>query len=147
MDSYQDPYASFFNWSGGNTDSARQVGAKNLSQFIDCWKNYHPDDPIRIIAHSHGGNVALLTSQNTQIDELVTLGTPILNNYQPGFITNWFNIYSINDHVQTLPWGAKRSHPRAINIRLKGYGHSDLHTIDAWISAFPWIWDDASYMN
>ena len=75
----------FFDWSGGNSDSARQQAAADLAIQIRFYRKNHPCEPVRVVAHSHGGNVALLASQfrGVYIDELVTLGTPIVADYRP----------------------------------------------------------------
>jgi RHS repeat-associated protein len=131
----------FFNWSGENNDAARSAAATALANMLRDYHKKNPCDPIRVVAHSHGGNVALLASQQSDvhIDELVTLGTPALSRYARGAgLTNWDNVYSTDDGVQTLPMGAGRTNSTAnSNIQLSGYGHSDLHTVPAWNAAFP----------
>ena len=127
-----------FNWSGKNRDSARKSAGAQLAQVINSYSQNHPYESINIVAHSHGGNVALIASNKASINNLVTLGTPIQSSYNRGSnLTKWINIYSTGDRVQTLPWGAKRTSPNAdINIGLTKFGHSDLHTTNAWNSAF-----------
>jgi uncharacterized protein RhaS with RHS repeats len=137
---FDDPNARFFNWSGENNDAARQAAAFALAQQINAYKKQHPCEPIEVVAHSHGGNVALLASQKSgvYIDELLTLGTPIMSDYRPGNgLGNWDNVYSTGDRVQTLPIGAGRTDPDANNIQLTGYSHGDLHTVGALNAAFP----------
>jgi pimeloyl-ACP methyl ester carboxylesterase len=72
-----------FRWSGENTDEARQQAAQELAEFINNYQ-FAEGETLNIVAHSHGGNVAFLASQqvNRQINNLVTLGTPI-REYQP----------------------------------------------------------------
>ena len=108
-------------------------------QQIKEYREKHPGEPIRVVAHSHGGSAALLASKCAQIDDLVTLGTPIMPDYQPGKgVKKWENVYSTGDRVQTIPLGATRTSPSANNIKVnKKYGHSDLHTNPAWDEAFP----------
>ena len=138
--SFDDKNAKFFQWSGDNTDKARRKAALDLAELIRQYKKAHPCEKIRVVAHSHGGNVALLASHElgVHIDELVTLGTPILADYRPDEnLGPWENVYSTSDRVQTLPSGAKRSDSSANNIKLSGFGHSELHTVPAWNAAFP----------
>jgi hypothetical protein len=73
------------------------------------------------------------------IDVLVTLGTPILADYSRGSqLGYWDNVFSGNDRVQTLPPGAWRGSAQAdSNIMVSGFGHSQLHTVQAWNAAFP----------
>jgi pimeloyl-ACP methyl ester carboxylesterase len=139
---FDDPNARFFNWSGADNDAARQSAAFALAEQIRAYKKKHPCEPIRVVAHSHGGNVALLTSQKpgVEIDELVTLGTPIMPAYRPGAgLDAWVNISSTGDQVQDHPLptlSADRTDPAAFNIVLSGFGHSELHTVTAWNAAF-----------
>jgi len=140
MNYYGDDESIDLQWSGGNSDCDRRDAAEKLSMKLRNINKYRPNEPITIVAHSHGGNVALLASQmGGEMDNLVTLGTPIMSKYQPNSsnIGTWNNVYSTNDKVQTLPLGAGRTHSSATNIGLSGYGHSDLHTAGAWDAAFP----------
>jgi len=140
LDFYNDNNERMFEWSGDNCDKERQEAGRRLSLKLRLYRRDHPGEQIRIVAHSHGGNVALIASQfpGVTIDTLVTLGTPIMSAYQPGQgIGVWNNVYSTADRVQTLPSSATRTHDRANNIQLQNFGHSDLHTINAWDAAFP----------
>lgn len=91
-------------WSGGDTDYARRVGGQKEADFINSYQ-FKPGEKLNIVGHSHGGNVALIASNkvNHSIDNLVTLGTPIRNEYQPDLnrIKNLVNIYSNTDGVQS----------------------------------------------
>jgi hypothetical protein len=67
-----------FEWSGANSVFERDAAAKRLRDFLAA-----SEDETTIIAHSHGGNVAmraihLLDEANRKI-ELITMGTPFLN--------------------------------------------------------------------
>jgi RHS repeat-associated protein len=132
---FNDKNARFYNWSGDNCDKERKTSGFELGRLIREYRKNHPNEPICVVGHSHGGNVALIAShvQGVRIDTLVTLGTPIMSVYQPGpGIRTWHNIYSINDRVQTLPLRAQRRHSNAKNHRLTGFSHSALHTMQAW---------------
>ena len=145
MNYYGDPNARFFNWSGRNWDSARIEAGYELARRIRAYGREHPCEPIRIVAHSHGGNVALVASQRlpaSMIDELVTLGTPIIEPYAPGAsIQHWVNVTSYGDHVQANPFPylfqSAHDYQDATNIHLTDFGHSELHTVAAWDAAFP----------
>src|ERR1700719_4900594 len=135
MDYYKDPNARFFDWSGANSDSARQQAALDLAIQIRRYRKDHPCEAIRVVAHSHGGNVALLASQfpGVNIDELVTLGTPILNDYRPSSsIDIWNNVSSLDDGVQlrAFPYSSAElmSKEATNNIIILGFGHTQLHT-------------------
>jgi pimeloyl-ACP methyl ester carboxylesterase len=138
MQYFGDTNARFFNWSGGNSDEARSLAAQQLAKLINDYHQKCPDEPINVVAHSHGGNVALMASATVPIDELVTLGTPILSKYSRGVgLSDWNNVSSTGDRVQTLPWGAQRTNSSADNnITLSGFGHANLHTTAAWSAAF-----------
>jgi len=135
---FSDSRYTAFSWSGKNYHDDRAMAGQRLAEMIGRYQKRYPDDPIRVVAHSHGGNVALVASQASDIHfNLVTLGTPIMTAYGPGpALDSWHNVYSPNDFVQTLPFGAKRTHQKATNIKLLDLGHSDLHTVKAWKEAF-----------
>lgn len=76
--------AHYFQWEGGYRDDAREIAARNLYD----WLQTHLHHPVKLLAHSHGGNVALatthLTSGNTvingaalNVEQLALLSTPI----------------------------------------------------------------------
>ena len=137
-----------FSWSGGNSDAARQAGASLLVNWVQ--QNPAPDS-LFIVAHSHGGNVAMLASrQGVKIDRLINLGTPITTQYTPDLrnINLIRNVYSFGDPVQT-PFGSAphtRGEGRSLgdsdkllnvlahNGGLFGLGpsHSALHTPTVW---------------
>jgi alpha-beta hydrolase superfamily lysophospholipase len=47
-------------WTGDNNKDARSDAAKGFAQTVYDWHSKNPDEPIRLVGHSHGGNVALL---------------------------------------------------------------------------------------
>lgn len=106
--------------------------------MIRKYQKRYPGEPIRVVAHSHGGNIALLASQANDVAfALVTLGTPIQPAYGAGAgLLTWHNVYSPADNVQVLPQNLGRTSQDAINIRLEGFSHTGLHTIKAWKEAF-----------
>jgi RHS repeat-associated protein len=88
-------------WSGGNSDLDRHAAGLKLARYIKAYQREHPCEPINIVAHSHGGNVAYIASRWAQIDTLVTLGTPF-GAYMPVLdnIGQLINVYSGRDYVQ-----------------------------------------------
>ncbi len=68
-----------FCWSGGNSHSARRVGAIHLRRHL---RQVDASVPQFIVAHSHGGNVALHALRNLalrkRVHGLVTLATPFV---------------------------------------------------------------------
>jgi len=71
-----------FNWSGSNSHSARRAGAKALREDQEEVARTCPGLPRFVVAHSHGGNVALyaLGDAPSQPDlaGIVTIGTPFI---------------------------------------------------------------------
>ncbi|MGF1543600.1 MAG: esterase/lipase family protein [Parvularculaceae bacterium] len=69
-----------FIWSGRNSDRDRSFAARRLAKFID---GLGKDEPISIIAHSHGGNIAYDALAETPTKTcarvtVTTVGTPFL---------------------------------------------------------------------
>ncbi|WP_338859834.1 hypothetical protein [Mycetohabitans rhizoxinica] len=70
-------------WSGKNHRLARIEAGQTLAKKID--ENTRAGIITNVIAHSHGGNVAFEAIKLTQgnIEQLVTLGTPIRSDHLP----------------------------------------------------------------
>jgi pimeloyl-ACP methyl ester carboxylesterase len=69
-------------WSGGNTVQARNRAATHLATHIDAVARRFPGANHYIIAHSHGGNVALYALRqrpSARISGLACLSTPFLH--------------------------------------------------------------------
>ncbi len=71
-----------FEWSGGNSHAARLNAGRELSDFIkECVVS--KAGRFVLIAHSHGGNVALYALQDKlardRVSAVVCMGTPFLN--------------------------------------------------------------------
>jgi RHS repeat-associated protein len=122
----------------GNTKNARTEAARKINEII---KNHEfaEGEKLNIVAHSHGGNAVKEATHNMdhKIDNLVTLGTPIRNDYIPDYskIDNFLNVFSENDSVQRLGMGiisgARRTsyNPNVRNIDVTmpyEPGHSEL---------------------
>ncbi|HYX47999.1 MAG TPA: RHS repeat-associated core domain-containing protein, partial [Sphingomicrobium sp.] len=149
-----------YNWSGGDTHAARVDAAKGLAEFIRAYK-FAPGEGLDIIAHSHGGNVAIAAINmglRHKVDNLVTLGTPSTPSYRldgTAGVSNWVNVFNVFDKVQThgggadgdryLQYGpAARIQPLATNVELdEDFGdvnsHSWLHSSEAWDRVFPYL--------
>jgi pimeloyl-ACP methyl ester carboxylesterase len=67
-------------WSGGNTFRARANGAKYLARELDALMSRYKDSRHIIVAHSHGGTVAVNALRDEQLANrvmgLVSLSTP-----------------------------------------------------------------------
>lgn len=141
-----------FTWSGNLEDSYRIIAGKNLAKIIH---SYPSSTEFYIVAHSHGGNVAIRASQelakyahnNHRIKILYTLGTPIdREHYMPNMevIEYCYNFFSLNDIVQPVLGLFNRTHPqheRIANIRVfingKEPDHHTLHhpSLARWLPA------------
>ena len=74
-----------FAWSGGSSDAARLLGGQTLKG----WVNEHQADGVTVVAHHHGGSVAMLASQaGIRMQQLVLLSCPVwVPKYRPNFAT------------------------------------------------------------
>jgi pimeloyl-ACP methyl ester carboxylesterase len=80
-----------FRWSGANTHTARAQAAKDLEIFIKTCLDRWPHAKHFLIAHSHGGNVALCAADpciSTQITGIVCLATPFITARERDFGTD-----------------------------------------------------------
>ncbi len=134
----------FFEWSARDYDSHRRSAALDLA----TWIHDHPADHLTIVAHSHGGNVAMLaTRQSVKVERLILLGSPIRTDYTPDLrnVGILYNIYSFGDLIQTIVGtkphqrGEGRSlgdSEKVVNFLARnglfGPGHSDLHDVNVW---------------
>ena len=110
----QDYVAGLFNeplyaeaWSGGNSTAARTAGAEGLRDMVMAYLADNPGEPIRLVGHSHGGNVAieaanLLAAAGVTVETLITIATPVRGDYQlnAGAVNQHINVYNKLDTVQ-----------------------------------------------
>jgi pimeloyl-ACP methyl ester carboxylesterase len=72
----------YLKWSGRNTVSARVSAAEKLSLFLEADRQHRPSARRFIVAHSHGGAVALLGTRDAAlrqaVDGVICLSTPFL---------------------------------------------------------------------
>lgn len=146
---HNEDQAVCFLWSGKLDHESRVQGALCLTKLIE---SYPKNIDIIVIAHSHGTNVALLTSHFLAIENkqsikiLYGLGTPVdIESYSPNMqhIDYFYNLFSFNDFVQPILGFFGREYPphdRIANIRImindQEPDHSSLHDIiiGKWIS-------------
>lgn len=78
---YSDP--DRFDWSGGWSDAARALGARDLA----AWVQDRGLAGLDLFAHSHGGSVAMLAShQGLDVGKLILLSCPVhRHKYFPDF--------------------------------------------------------------
>jgi hypothetical protein len=72
----------YLSWSGRNTVSARLLAAEDLAHLLEADRQHRPTARRFIVAHSHGGAVALLGTRDTALRQAVAgvicLSTPFL---------------------------------------------------------------------
>lgn len=144
----------FFGWTGKLDDSERWNSAKilhaQLKELIADYQNrfgHYPE--IRLICHSHGGNVALYLAQleqnnpsNITIDSLILLACPVqrctIQYIEAPIFKKIYALYSSLDVIQVLapqhpyyrPFSAKRfpANSKTVQAKIKINGHALLHT-------------------
>ncbi|MCX6145904.1 MAG: DUF2974 domain-containing protein [Candidatus Kapabacteria bacterium] len=96
-----------FKWNGNNTQESREQAAKEFVKFIKA--NRDKNQPLNIVGHSHGGNGAILATNeqnktNDKVLNLVTINTPVTseNQLKENSPTNHVNLYNYFDIVQTI---------------------------------------------
>ena len=71
-----------FGWSGVNSISHRKQAAHELVKYIEESRRKYKDAPHYLIAHSHGGNIALYAARDLHpgrgVDGVACLATPFL---------------------------------------------------------------------
>lgn len=169
---YQEDNIYAYSWSGALDFDEREREAIKLHKALcivvsDFKKNYNVNPGIRIIAHSHGGNIALnlahLACKDFVIDELILLAAPIqARNYycaQSSKFKRIFSFYSTSDITQIIdpqglyrqgvpgPFFSERRFKVSENIfqvktKLNGYacGHLDYNAAYM-VSLLPFIID------
>ena len=136
----------FLSWRpSGNKDRDRIAAAQTLRQMITDHP-FAPGEKLNIIAHSHGGNVALAASHiglARPIDILITLNKPTLlrDAYIPGKnIQNFYNISAARDWIQ---WAGS---DKRLRVNFANDKSAVNHTIDTSASNIKphaaLIWDD-----
>jgi hypothetical protein len=119
---------TLLNWSGGNNDRCRLEAAEILREMI-AGHRFAADHKLNILAHSHGGNVALAATRRGvahKIDNLITLNKPMLvgESYRMGNnVGNFFNISASRDRLQWAGSNAKftgnwATDPNAVNLKV-----------------------------
>jgi len=127
-----------FDWSGGYSDPARQLGAQQLFD----WVTQRNEAGLNLFCHSHGGNVAMLaTRMGLQIGDLVLLSCPANESkYVPEF-NRIRRAISIRVHLDLIilgDWlvggGAQRfRHPQIEeNVLPLWFDHSATHNPGVW---------------
>jgi hypothetical protein len=153
-----------FAWSGTSDYKEMLQDAQKFCQFVQSVKAKHPFEPIFVIAHSNGGNVATAASAlHAPIDLIVRLGSPLPTSDGAywGIIGNSiiFNFYDPDDLVITHAARLEGAHPDPgacpwfdINIPIEAGGpitsHAAIKTKSVWdnqiapyLSWVKWWWE------
>jgi hypothetical protein len=90
-------------WSGANSIRARHQAAESLASRLDACAT-EDDGPIMVVAHSHGGNVAmkalnLVDPATLRQLRIVTLATPFLKLFEIGYADRRLRTYSRYTYV------------------------------------------------
>ena len=114
-----------FQWSGYNIHAARYEAAIKLVNEI--YRKRNPDEPLTLIGHSHGGNVAIiaanmLSKMGVKVDKLITINTPVRPEYQlrEGAVGVHYNVYTESDLVQ-VSGGNNFNIPDELETVYEGY--------------------------
>ncbi|MFQ3611909.1 MAG: alpha/beta fold hydrolase [Fimbriimonadales bacterium] len=156
-----------FDWSGTMSYNVMENDARKFCEFVKQVKEKHPLEPVIVVAHSNGGNVATLAaSLGAPINTIIRLGSPTPNRFQN---PNWtkvpnnvtvFNFYDPNDAVVNnsfVAGGGPAENAPFINIAICGDPnnrlpqsdpraiHSNLRSAEVWnsqvapyLSPFDW---------
>ncbi|GGH61427.1 hypothetical protein GCM10008014_36860 [Paenibacillus silvae] len=143
------------NWSGENSTGARSDAAEAFINKVYEWHSKNPDEPIRLVGHSHGGNVAillanLLEKKGMKVETLITVATPVREYKLDTKVGQHIQMYNNRDSVQ-MDMGGKwwrlgfaststRKFKGADNVRAKDgetgskiEAHSTMHSnVDIW---------------
>lgn len=123
-----------FAWSGGYSVGARALAADDLIR----WVNNHNEQGLDLFTHSHGGSVAMLsTNHGLQLGELVLLSCPVhLAEYQPNFscVRKVVSIRVRLDLVILADRGGQRFKDPRIeeNVLPLWFDHTATHNPEVW---------------
>ncbi len=124
-----------FAWSGGYSDPARTLAANDLA----TWVRDRNEEGLDLITHSHGGNVALLATQNgLDLGELILLSCPVhVPKYQPDMTHIKRKVVSIRVHFDLVilaDRGGQRFDFPGIteNVLPIWFDHFATHNPDVW---------------
>jgi hypothetical protein len=134
------PYAAndYYGWSGGYSDGARALAAQDLVKWVQD-PSHNAQNPD-VITHSHGGNVAMLSTQaglGLNIKELVMLSCPVhFPKYAPDF-SKLQKIVSVRVHLDLViladRGGQRFSDPRIQeNVLPIWFDHFASHDPQVW---------------
>ncbi|MBG9587208.1 RHS repeat-associated core domain-containing protein [Cytobacillus firmus] len=112
-------------WSGDNTNGARTDAAEAFVNEVYAWHLENPNEPIRLVGHSHGGNVGimlanLLAKKGMKVETLITIATPVREYELETEVGQHINVYHGKDDVQRLLGGPLSSLGRTFTRQFEG---------------------------
>jgi pimeloyl-ACP methyl ester carboxylesterase len=123
-----------FDWSGGYSDAARDIGADELR----AWINQHNLAGLDLFGHSHGANVTMeATRFGLQAGKLILLSCPVhVHKYIPDF-TQTLGVVSIRVHLDLViladQGGQRFNHPQIReNVLSIWFDHGASHNPQVW---------------
>ena len=123
-----------FDWSGGYSDAARDIGADELR----AWVNQHNLAGVDLFGHSHGANLTMqATKFGLQAGKLVLLSCPVhVHKYLPDFV-QVLGVVSIRVHLDLVilaDRGGQRFHHPQIqeNVLSIWFDHGASHKPQVW---------------
>ena len=135
-------------WLGKNTKRNRSESAEAMFDKIYKWHKENPDEPIRLVGHSHGGSIAIMVSnmlaeKEKKVDTLITVATPVREYKLETEVGQHIQVYNNRDSVQMdmagrmwlLGMAITRAFANAENVRAKDgetgtkvQAHSTMHS-------------------
>lgn len=93
------------NWSGKDSNDARSDAANVFVDQVYAEHQKNPDEPTRLVGHSHGGNVAIMLSNSlakkgVKVETLITIATPVRGYILETEVGQHINMYNNRDIVQ-----------------------------------------------
>lgn len=86
-----------FEWSGGNSHESRIAAGADLARMMSELRGQHPGSALYVIAHSHGGNLALYAARQAgrPFDGMCFLSTPFFQAVE----RDWRRLLLFGGHV------------------------------------------------
>jgi pimeloyl-ACP methyl ester carboxylesterase len=101
-------------WSGKNKVPAREEAAKDITERIYKYYLSNSKEPIRLVGHSHGGNVAIMVANNlaklgVHVETLITIATPVREYKLTTEVGQHIQVYNNYDIIQNNGGQMKKS--------------------------------------
>jgi pimeloyl-ACP methyl ester carboxylesterase len=122
-----------FQWSGGFSDQARDLGARGLADWLAGKGAARAD----LFGHSHGASISMMATRlGMQARQLVLLSCPVMPQYFADFgqVGQVFSIRVWFDPVILIAGGGQRfpDHLPITEKVLPGFDHSSTHDPGTW---------------